>query len=209
LREAGILGPKEAVSGIIYNFLRKARRDTRPENAEGFKLNKPEKKHYAEALAQHYGQFDGHPDWKDPERLMKKTLYLLQNLAHDCGLVVGGEVSKVQPKPIFYRHEVTRTARERNRQIERIGAEVQIMNLFRDGTLSITKNPTKDCPWQCDYFDMCELDETNGDVEDLKKMMYAVRDPYADHREGAENSKTSVTADAHRKKDVRGKRVKV
>ncbi len=198
LREAGLIGPKEAVSGIIYNFLRKQRRDTRPENELGQKLNKPEKKHYAAALAKNPDPAD--PAQADEKFWMKHTLAKLELTAEAQGLVVGGEVSKVQPKPIFYRHEVTRTLRERNKQIKRIGTEVSIMNKFRNGELPLYKNPTKDCAWQCDYFDLCELDETDGDMEDMKDMMFTVRDPYHDHREGAFNSKTSVVADAERKK---------
>lgn len=40
LRNAGILGPKEEIAGIIYNFLRKSKPDERPQNAGGAYLNK-------------------------------------------------------------------------------------------------------------------------------------------------------------------------
>jgi hypothetical protein len=197
LRQQGLIGPKEAVSGMIYNFLRKARRDTRPENAEGLKLNKPEKKHYAAALTEYVS--DTFQSEKAYTGFMKMTLPALKAEADKIDLVVGGDVSKVQPSPIFYRHFVERTAKERNRQIVRIGQEVQIMNMVRQGLIPITKNPTEACANMCDFFDLCELDETSGDTEDMKSMMYSVRDPYADHREGAENSKTSVSADTRRK----------
>jgi len=192
LRQEGLIGPKEAVSGMIYNFLRKARRDTRPENEKGEKLNKPEKKHYAAALAKHLGD-------SDDKWWMKQTLSALQGAALEYGLSVGGDVSKNQPSPVFYRHFVERTAKERNRQIVRIGEEVQIMNLVREGVIPITKNPTDACANLCDFFDLCELDEAGGDTDDMKSMMFSVRDPYHDHRKGAENSKTSVAADTRRK----------
>jgi hypothetical protein len=40
LRAKGILKPGENISGIIYNFLRKALPDERPQNEEGLRLNK-------------------------------------------------------------------------------------------------------------------------------------------------------------------------
>jgi hypothetical protein len=40
LRNAGILKPDEHIAGIIYNFLRKAKPDQRPQNEEGLYLNK-------------------------------------------------------------------------------------------------------------------------------------------------------------------------
>lgn len=40
LRNAGILKPNERIAGIIYNFLRKAFPDDRPQNEEGLRLNK-------------------------------------------------------------------------------------------------------------------------------------------------------------------------
>lgn len=40
LRNAGVLKPDEHIAGIIYNFLRKAKPDQRPQNKEGLYLNK-------------------------------------------------------------------------------------------------------------------------------------------------------------------------
>lgn len=191
LREQGLIKPKESVRGIMYNFLRKQMRDTRPRNAEGLYLNKPKKEHYAAALAEVTAG--------DERSWMKSTLKVLQEESESRKLVVGGDVSKVQPKPIFLRHFVERTKAERNKQITRIGTEVQIMNRFRSGELPLYKNPTKDCPWECDFFELCELDEANGDVADLRKHMFKRQDPYHDHRDGADNSKTSVKNDQERK----------
>lgn len=200
LRQEGLIGEKEVVRGIQYNFLRKQKKDVRPENSQGEKLNKPEKKHYAKALSLDDVNWEGED--KTEAEYMKMTLAKLQEEAEDRELVVGGEVSKNQPQPNLYRHVVDRTTRERNRQITRIGTEVSIMNKFRSGKLPLYKNPTKDCTWQCDFFELCELDEKSGDVEDLKKMMYTTRDPYMDHREGAENSKTSAQANKEMRKKV-------
>jgi hypothetical protein len=40
LRSRGIIGPGESISGIIYNFLRKCKKDERPRNSKGLYLNK-------------------------------------------------------------------------------------------------------------------------------------------------------------------------
>jgi hypothetical protein len=40
LRAKGILKPGEKIEGIIYNFLRKAKPDERPQNEDGLRLNK-------------------------------------------------------------------------------------------------------------------------------------------------------------------------
>jgi hypothetical protein len=40
LRKQGLIGPKEAVRDLVYNFVRKARKDDRPQNALGEYLNK-------------------------------------------------------------------------------------------------------------------------------------------------------------------------
>lgn len=155
LRHRGLIGPKETIRGMEYNFLRKAKPDTRPVNAEGLSLN------------------------------------------------LNGTVSKRQPKPTLYRHWVAMTPYERNQQIKRIGAEAVVMEQFRDGSLPLIKNPTKDCSWDCDFFDLCQVDEAGGDVERLKEAMYAIKDPYMDHREGADNSKTTALADSAMKEKVR------
>jgi hypothetical protein len=40
LRAQGILSPKESIDGVLYNYLRKAKPDPRPRNADGLCLNK-------------------------------------------------------------------------------------------------------------------------------------------------------------------------
>lgn len=40
LRNEGVIGPKENISGILYNFLRKSKPDPRPRNERGAYLNK-------------------------------------------------------------------------------------------------------------------------------------------------------------------------
>lgn len=201
MREQGLIGQKEAIRGMVYNFLRKAKADTRPVNERGMACNKPTKEHYAQAIA------DTNPVGAERQSekaaLMKKSAPALIALAEKYEVEVFGEESKRQPKPTLLRHYVSRTAAERNTQIKRIGAEVTVMNMFRDGTLPLIKNPTRDCSWDCDFFSLCELDEAHGDTENMKDLMYDRRDPYADHRLGAANSKVTVAADKALKRPER------
>lgn len=104
-----------------------------------------------------------------------------------------GSVSQVQPADPFLRHYVGRTKAARRRQLSRVQDEALVMAAVRRGDLPILKNPTKDCNW-CDFFELCQIDENGGDTDSMKRMAFRKRDPYADHREGAENSKTSLDA---------------
>ena len=184
LREAGKIGPKESVRGMIYNYLRKARPDTRPVNEQGQRTNKPQKKHYLEQLV----DIDG---WTELD-LNKKKLDELDSIAVANYIQVFGDVSKIQPNPLFHREIVERTNAERKTTIRRIGEEVIWMEEVRSGRLPVIKRTSPDCKF-CDFFEMCSTDEQGLDIEDYKDMVYTRHDPYADHREGAVNSKTSVT----------------
>jgi hypothetical protein len=140
LRKRGLIGPKEAIRVLVYNFLRKAV-PTKNRNAQGQYLNK-----------------DGTP-------------------------------SKRQPPPFFLRERIERTPAERNRQIGRIGEEAQYMQAVRNGLLPIIKNPTRDCKWDCSFFDLCSVDESLGDLAFAKEAMFKKEDPYAEYYEGATSPK--------------------
>lgn len=143
LREQGLIGPKETVRGMVYNYLRKAKPDDRPTDELGRSLNKD------------------------------------------------GSVSKRQPTKRFHREWIERTNTERKRTIKRIGEEVIWMNEVRSGRLPVIKRTNPNCKF-CDFFDLCTTDEQGGDTEEFKKLAFTRHDPYADHRDGAINSKTSV-----------------
>jgi hypothetical protein len=175
LRKLGLLGPKERIHGIEYNFVRKAMPDDRPTDAEGYACNKPVKADYAAAL--------GIPD----HELRKMKIDYLENMAQSNKVVVLGERSKIQPPPLFERHLIIRTSREQTTQLRRIQDEAVQMQLVRDQVVTPTKNPTRDCSWDCSFFNMCELQERGGDWKDFKKIAYRVEDPYADHRKSAED----------------------
>lgn len=181
LRKLGLIGPKEALSGIEYNFLRKGLPDDdRPKDAEGYHTNKPTKAHYFEALSKIAGEFH--------EVNPKCTLAQLEEMAQKAGVTVLGERSKVQPPPLFVRHTVPRTRTERATQLRRIQDEAVHIQTVRDGLLPITKTTGKHCSW-CDFAGMCELQERGGNWQDYRRLMFKKRDPYADHRKSTEDDK--------------------
>lgn len=190
LRQQGLIGKREAVEGMEYNFLAKRKPDPRPRDAEGRYLNKPTKDDYI-------GQLVANGIEDDPatgKPVSKLKVADMSALAESHGITVHGAVSKVQPQPTLLRHFVARTAKERNRQIRRIGEEALVMDQFRDGTLPIIKTPDRSCTW-CPFYDLCLIDEQGGDTEEFKSRVFKVRDPYMDHREGADNSKKSIDSD--------------
>jgi hypothetical protein len=105
-----------------------------------------------------------------------------------------GSVSKVQPPKTLYREPVRKTQKQNAKQIERIGREAQQMNDLREWPEYLTKNPTRDCKWDCPFFDMCQVHESGGDFEEFKRGVFNIEDPYHDHRVGAKNTKESVAA---------------
>lgn len=171
LRDKGVLSGKERIHGIIYNFLRKSLPDERPKDSEGYACNKPIKAHYLEAFASSGVAVN-----------TKGSIDYLAEVAENMGIVVLGERSKVQPPVLFQRETIWRTPRERATQIKRIASEVMVMNQFRDGHLPLYKTPTRDCPWDCPMYNLCELDEQQKDVEEFREAVFKVEDPYGRYR---------------------------
>jgi hypothetical protein len=169
----GWLKKSEHIKQITYNFLRKQMPDTRPTDAQGYRTNKPTKAHFIEALSD------------VTELTGKETLPVLGDLAASLGIAVVGDRSKAQPAPLFERHPVTRIARERLTQIERMQHEVVRMLMYREGWLDVTKSPRRDNCGFCSYREMCELHERRSDWEEFRDSLYFVQDPYADHRKSA------------------------
>lgn len=141
LRQRGLIGPKEAVRVLVYNFLRKALPDQRARNEMGQYLNKD------------------------------------------------GSVSKRQPSAYFHRERIERTAAERNQQIQRIAQEAYVMQEYKTGRLPLFKTPTRDCRWDCSFFDLCQIHESQGDVEFAKKQLFREEDAYQEYYAGAESPK--------------------
>jgi hypothetical protein len=177
LRKAGLIGPHEHIRGIMFNFVRKAYPDVRPQDETGAYTNKPTKDHYKAAL-----KAAGAP-W---ETYGTMSMSELQLLARKLKLHVLGEVSKIQPAPYFLREPVSRSVAERRTQRLRIQQDAwHIERARNDPDYPIIKNPTKDCSWDCAFYKMCQLDE-QGDqesVQDFMQTLFVVRDPYEDHRD--------------------------
>ena len=73
------------------------------------------------------------------------------------------------------------------------------MDMARKGLIPILKAPSMLCTY-CDFFQLCQLEESRGDTEGMIDILYKERDPYHDHRDGAANSKLSVAADTDLKR---------
>ena len=176
LAKQGIIGGNEDIVGVRYNFLRKALKDTRPQDEDGLYRNQPQKQHYIDAIGDKVGgAFNGLNG--------KETLAQLQEIAETLDLTVLGDISKSQPPAYFYREDVYRTRAERETQIARIQDEALFSEAYRSGSLPITKRPSKDCSW-CPFRRMCELDE-QGDqdaVEAFKEAMFHTESPYEVYR---------------------------
>jgi len=185
LRHQGLIGPKDAIDGMEYNFIKKTSR---------FKA--PLKDHYLDALYAYYhgDQFNAVDSGLEaPPGLFTDTKagtkWLKEDLAKHCEelrIEVRGEEDP--GKQIYMRHFVPRTPKERQRQIVRISEEARVMDDVRHGRLPLLKTPTKECRF-CGYYNLCELDESGGDTEYFEETTMKKHDPYFDHREGAINSK--------------------
>lgn len=204
LRSDGIIGKNERVAGIIYNVLVKSKPDTRPRDPEGRYRNQPQKAHYVSSLIDLYVASGDAKDFaddagiseeaeveKETKRLSKMKLVELEEEAKDLGLTVFGDISKVQGSKKLHREPIPINPSQRRRQLKRIGEDMFIMNAVRSKKLPLMKSPGEHCTW-CQFRDLCLLDEQGGDTEEFKRSVFNKQDPYADHREGAENSKTSV-----------------
>lgn len=169
----GLLKKKDNIEGLVFNALRKAMPDDRPTNAAGEACNKPTKQHYLDALG-----------YSTAPRGV--TVADLEQQASERGIKVLGDVSKVQPQPLFHREEVYRSPQERVTQARRVQAEALVMNEMREGRLPLFKTPTEDCV-RCQLFEYCELDEQDRDeAEEFARVTLVRRDPYRDHREAME-----------------------
>lgn len=169
LRKQGLIGKEERIEGIVYDYLVKAKRDRRPRNEEGLTCNKPQKKHYVEAL--------------NEPGVDKMKLADLESLAEQRGIPVFGEVSANQPRQLFDRVTAYRNPTERRTQIHRIQNDLSHMGLVRDGVLPATKTPKKECSF-CPFLEICELDEQGKSWDNMRETVFQTWNPYNDHEEG-------------------------
>ena len=98
-----------------------------------------------------------------------------------------GTVSKRQPGSLFEREMVLRDQAERRSQLRRIQNELSWMNLARKYPDRITKSPSTNCEFFCEFHNMCVLHERGGnDWKEYRRAMFHREDPYADHRKSTE-----------------------
>jgi hypothetical protein len=176
IRERGLLKPDEELAGMLYNFLRKAKRDDRPQNADGHYLNKPAKAVLLEAALKL-------PVKKERvKKLPVDDLIKLIDKRHGKGAAAQlGEISKDQPAPRFYREKVWRDEADREAVRARVLEELREMRLVRRGKLTAYKNPGAMTCNMCGYRDICELHETGHDWEEVMHQTMETWDPYAAH----------------------------
>lgn len=164
----GLVPAGTKLKGITYNYLRKALPDDRPRDAEGYATNQPKKEHYLAAM---------------PDVSRSLTLAGMAEIAARRGLTVLGDRSKAQPRPLFERKLVVKTARQRAQQIRKIQEEALWMEAVRRKQLPLVKHTTSNCG-SCEFFDLCVLHDSQAPGwEHFKQSAYRVEDPYADHRE--------------------------
>ena len=175
MRNLGLIRPDEVIEDMIFSFARKGKP---PENVDenGTVRNLPTIADYCSALNLSNADVKG----------MKKEA--LENLAATAGIKVWGAPSKNQGAPLFWREAVRRNRANRARSIERIADDAEAIMAVRSGRLPVLKSPSPSCAW-CDYADLCDIDEDGGDTEVFIQDVFKYDDPYADHRDGAVNSK--------------------
>lgn len=174
LRKQGLIKKNEEIQGVMYNFLRKASKDTRPVNAAGLRCNKPKKEHYINQLG----------ELVNP----KMKLDEMEAVAQKNGVVVLGDPSERQPSALFERIPALRSAGDRRMMLKRIQDEAIYKEKLLDGTVPVFKNPNRDCSWDCSFYRMCILHESGEDWEEYRDAMYKKVDPYADHRDTRKSS---------------------
>lgn len=179
LRKEGLLKDNQNIAGIMFNWLEKYKPSeaslTKDMDDQGVVRNKPKKIDYYEALRESYEL--------EPTKL--PSLAVLEGLAVDAGIKVLGAPSVNQPRKwddYFRRYEAFRSDGDLHHTYHEIAATgVQRQN-YLDGITPLTKNPTMDCSWDCNFFKLCQLHSAGEDWEDYKSMAFTTtEDRYADH----------------------------
>jgi hypothetical protein len=172
LQHMGLIPEGAQVDHVLYNWLKKSMPDLRPKNEDGHALNKPTKDALLAACAEHHIEIP-----------KKATAEVLATLLRAAGVdpLAYGEPSKVQPKPLFHRYEIDFGQSEKDSIARRIRLEAVEMSMVRAKRLPIYKNPTKDCKWDCQFKDVCEVHEMGGDWESILELEFTKWDPYEGH----------------------------
>lgn len=175
MRKEGLIREDEVIEDMIFSFARKGKpAENTDEN--GVVRNMPTIADYCDALNLSDSDIKG----------LKKEK--LEELAKAAGIKVWGARSKNQGSQLFWREAVRRNRANRARSISRIADDAEAILAVRGGRLPILKSPSGACSW-CDYADLCDIDEDGGDTETFIKDVFKYENPYADHMDGALNSK--------------------
>lgn len=172
LREQGLLPAGEQIDHVQFNWLRKGLPSTKARNADGHTLNNPSK----DALIVRCSAL-GIDAGKKPTIADLTTVLELAGV--DVALL--GEPAKVQPSPLFERHNLDFGGSEHAMINERIRLEAKEMAMVRAGQLPIYKNPTKDCSWDCPFVEACELHEMGQDYQSVLDLEMVKWSPYDQH----------------------------
>lgn len=191
----GVLKPKDKLKGMIYTYLRKGMPDTRPVNAEGQRLNKPEKKVLVKA-AQDLGlklPSRGEGSGKDGNVVTEDIIAVLDKAKVPWQQM--GEVSERQPAPLFHREKVFRSELEREFARPMAYEEAREMHQARQGKLAIYMNPGGAPPLNncrfCGFKELCEIRKIGGDVDAMIKATMKTWDPYDAHEIAEEGKATN------------------
>lgn len=158
-----------------FNWLKKQLPDDRPRNALGHVLNKPSKTALMDKCNELGVAVSG------TVAALTHRLLAAGLSAHDIELL--GEPSKRQPEPLFHRFRIDFFPGQLEGINKRIRDEAELMRMTRAGEMPIVKNPTRDCRWECEFSDACEIHEMGGSFEDVLELEMASWDPYEAHRE--------------------------
>lgn len=174
LAHSTVLADGEFVDGVEFNFLRKGMPDERPKNARGHRLNKPSK----DALV---GACEA-AGLSGKGTIATLSDRLVAEAGYDAdGIAQLGEPSKNQPSPLFSRFSMDFSPIQMDNFNRRIRQEAWMMRQTREGKAPVLKNPTRDCGWDCDFREACELHEMGGDFETVLELDFTVWDPYENH----------------------------
>lgn len=166
--DKGVIPPSEQIDHVLFNWLKKSLPSSKVRNAEGHTLNKPTKDRLVEEC----------------ERLhlaipKKATVATLTDLLAGAGVDVPqlGEVSKVQPRPLFHRQALDLGDASLEQIGWRISAEAWERQQMREGKLPVYKNPSRDCG-MCQFQDVCELHEIGQDWQSVLDLEFIHWNPY-------------------------------
>lgn len=171
-KNLGIIKPDEALDHVLFNWLKKLPEDTRPRNAEGKCLNLPKKDALLAACEEH--------SIAVPKKVLVDDLHALLTAA-GVDPFQYGEPSAKQPGLRFHRFPLDFGLGELEEINWRIRAEAWEMSQVRAGKLPLIKNPTKDCKWDCQFKEACELHSMGAEYQDMLEMEYLTWDPYSAH----------------------------